>query len=452
MKTGYKITLGVVLVLFLACCTAGVFFLILAPATADGAGEFRSTALLISGAIIISTWILGLLSVFFIAASVAQTTKRFTRIMEEVSAGNLHSYTPSVDTPSDNPLLRHMNAFLENLKDLSASLKEDASHSVDTSSALSLALDNTSATFEVVDGFIESIRSEVKILEEQVHSVKQSLERVTGGLTHLDGRITSQKEVVEGSVSSVQGMIQTINELASIATQDERVIHDLVVSSADSQSLFSDTHQKITRISDSISRINGMATVIDSIAEQTNMLALNAAIEAAHAGDAGKGFAVVAEEITKLAEASSESSREISDSIEEIVENITGMADSGGRLDEAFTRMTGDIGAVHSTITKIAGGLQDSTGDTREVLATMNTLDEVTSKVTRDSALMAEGALSIGRSMTELDMIASRVFDGITAMSLMLDGLKDVMKEFKHSAEGMKASGLAIHEKLAQLK
>ena len=39
------------------------------------------------------------------------------------------------------------------------------------------------------------------------------------------------------------------------------------------QTLFSSTSEKISLINDSVARINGMAEVIENIAEQTNMLA-----------------------------------------------------------------------------------------------------------------------------------------------------------------------------------
>ncbi len=422
------------------------------PSIAHAIRNYRLLSFGVSGFIIVFTWLLGLAVVWFLARSVSRVTRRVQTVLDDLSEGRFDSCEKEIAKGGGDELLSRMGAFVDRIRSTLASIRDEVAVNMDSSASLSASLDNTASTFEVVDGFIESIRGEVSVLEEQVRGVKAALERVTSGLNHLDGNINDQKAVVEGSLSSVNGMIGDIGEMAAKATGDVKIVESLVQSSENGQALFSSTYQSITLISDSISRINGMAEIIENIAEQTNMLALNAAIEAAHAGDSGRGFAVVAEEITKLAEASSDSSREIALSIKEIVENITSMASSSGQLDTAFNEMNQDIKRVAETMTGFSTGLTESNRETREVLAKMNSLQEVSNGVTRDSGLMADGAGAIGESMAELEMIASRVFDGITAMSLMIDGLKEVMAEFKGLAGKMGKSGLAMQGELERLQ
>ncbi|ATP28108.1 chemotaxis protein [Chromobacterium violaceum] len=102
----------------------------------------------------------------------------------------------------------------------------------------------------------------------------------------------------------IRDTIQAMSVIADSAGQSARLIEDL--------------EQKT-------SRITTIVNTIHEIADQTNLLALNAAIEAARAGEQGRGFAVVADEVRKLAERTSTSTKEVTEMIDDI-KNGTGSA------------------------------------------------------------------------------------------------------------------------------
>ncbi|MBN2157946.1 MAG: hypothetical protein JW807_01030 [Spirochaetes bacterium] len=78
----------------------------------------------------------------------------------------------------------------------------------------------------------------------------------------------------------------------------------------------------IDKLREESSRIEEISNTINEIADKTNLLSLNASIESARAGEHGRGFAVVADEISKLADTSISSAKEIGDIIRLSVNRI----------------------------------------------------------------------------------------------------------------------------------
>jgi methyl-accepting chemotaxis protein len=100
-------------------------------------------------------------------------------------------------------------------------------------------------------------------------------------------------------------------------------------------------------------QIGSVLDIVSELAEQTNILAINATIEAAGAGDAGKRFAVVADEIRKLADRVTHSTKEIRSLIDDVrsAVNTTVMAtETGSKAVDAGGRQFGDVAAAFKQI------------------------------------------------------------------------------------------------------
>ena len=216
---------------------------------------------------------------------------------------------------------------------------------------------------QIVDTSTMNLHDEIVRATAMVGTIRSSLEQ-------LQSDAARQFAAVEESAAAVEQMVASLGNASTISLGKRQQIQVLAEASAGGERHMVETAEIIRKAADGISDIGKMISVIQNVADKTNLLGMNAAIEAAHAGAAGKGFAVVATEIRSLAEATGVNAKDISSSIGRIIDQIRNsskMTDRTGEQIKSISRdtakMADEMSALIDSFTEMStGGIQVTKG------------------------------------------------------------------------------------------
>jgi methyl-accepting chemotaxis protein-2 (aspartate sensor receptor) len=205
---------------------------------------------------------------------------------------------------------------------------------------------------------IGDIHANIGVLSEEALALAAASEQASRGANSQNESATEMASALQQISGSIRQVAENAQETRSVANRFVEISDNGVATvgrAIDSINEIAvtvrDVSEAVTRLGEQSERISGIVDVIQEIANQTNLLALNAAIEAARAGESGRGFAVVADEVRKLAERTATSTKEISNTIREILERSRHAA---GQMEDSLAKVENGVKLAHEAGDRIA--------------------------------------------------------------------------------------------------
>jgi len=230
------------------------------------------------------------------------------------------------------------------------------------------------------------------------------------------GKSAAVAQASEGASQNVQTVAAAAEEMVSSIGEISQQISRSTEIAGSAVDQVEQTNGDVQRLDDAAKSIDNIVSLINDIAEQTNLLALNATIEAARAGEAGKGFAVVASEVKALASQTGAATQNIS-------EHISGIQGATAKAVEAMSSIGGTIHEMSEIATAIAAAMEEQRAAAGEITRSAQEAADGTSQVFTNIQEVDQATSETGES-------AGEVLEASLAVSRQSDTLKSAVEQF----------------------
>jgi methyl-accepting chemotaxis protein len=323
-----------------------------------------------------------------IAGLIAGPMHRLATEVDKVAGGDLRVQLTHQGNDEIGQLTASFAAMITNLRSMIGKI-EDASRRVSSTAG------QVYGTAEKMVNGAEKVASQAGTVATAGEEMAATSGDIAQNCSMAAEAAKQANQKAEAGVAVVEGTVDIMNQIA------ERVMN---------------TSKTVEGLGARSDQIGNIISVIEDIADQTNLLALNAAIEAARAGEQGRGFAVVADEVRALAERTTRATREIGEMIksiqqetksavaamEEGVHKVEQGHTESARSGEAIQSILQQINEVAMQVNQIATAAEEQTATTSEISSNMIQITDVIQQT-------AQGAQESATAASQLNLVAEEL-------------------------------------------
>ncbi|GFZ33385.1 methyl-accepting chemotaxis protein [Clostridium zeae] len=386
----------------------------------------KDTKVLINTSILdmIITLVINIVVAYGISTYIARNINKIRQGLNKAANGDL-THKVVINTKDEfsqladsfNEMTTSMNALISGVKESSLTMESTAVTIATMSEDVTTAIGDVAKT---VDQVAAGSSEQAKDIEEGVYELQQ---------------LISELKVAYDQIENMTSLAMVTQDMTNdgITTMDV-----LSEKSVETNKSSQNIEEAVNDMTSSVGTIKSFTNIINEIAEQTNLLALNAAIEAARAGEAGRGFAVVADEIRKLAEQVTESTKEIG--------SIIDLVDSKSR--NALNAMENTKAAISSQ----SESVEQTKNNLQTISEFMGLLSEAISNVKTSIDVVDKSKDQIMENMQSMSAISEETAASTEEVSASTEEISATMDEFNQNAEVLKEIAVTLEEKIDKFK
>lgn len=252
--------------------------------------------------------------------------------------------------------------------------------------------------------------------------IAQGTEHASHQSHSVSSAVGEMAGVSNNIAESCQKMAERAGSTDSATSKGEETIARMIAVMDEIERMVTGTVEAVKALGTNSDKIGDIVVAIQDIADQTNLLALNAAIEAARAGEQGRGFAVVADEVRRLAERTTSSTREVQTIIASLqgdVRNVVGLMERSATSVRSGTEdvhhSSRAIGTIKEQITplledvsQVATAAEEQSATTNDISESMRQIMDVVRETASGAQESARAAEELARSAQSLQEMVNR--------------------------------------------